>query len=65
MFFFPFSSFFDLLMSGRICAGKHLAFSVLALTAASVLTTFDLVKKKDENGREIEPKREYTRTGIR
>jgi hypothetical protein len=29
------------------------------LTAASVLSTFDLVRKTDENGREIEPRREY------
>jgi hypothetical protein len=29
------------------------------LTAASVLSTFDLLKKLDENHREIEPKREY------
>jgi cytochrome P450 len=51
--------------SGRICPGQHLAHSTLTLTAASVLSTFDLVRKVDENGREIEPKREYTRTGTR
>ena len=49
----------------RICPGKHLAHSTLTLTAASVLSTFDLVKEVDENGREIEPKREYTRFTIR
>jgi len=49
----------------RICAGKHLAHSVVTLTAASVLSTFDLVKKVDENGHEIEPNREYTGNGIR
>jgi hypothetical protein len=47
-------------ISGRICPGKHIAQSTIMLTAASVLSTFDLVKKVDENGREIEPKREYT-----
>ena len=51
--------------SVRICAGKHLAHSALTLAAASVLSTFDLVRKVDENGRDIEPKREYTRNGIR
>ena len=49
----------------RKCPGKHLAHSTLMLTAASVLSTFDLLKKVDENGREIEPKREYTRAGVR
>ena len=49
----------------RICPGKHLAHSTLTLTAASVLSTFDLVKEVDENGREIEPKREYTKLTIR
>jgi len=43
----------------RICAGKHLAHSTLMLAAASVLSTFDLLTKVDENGREIEPKNEY------
>ena len=51
--------------SGRICPGKHLAHSSLTLTVASVLSTFDLKRKVDENGREIEPKKEYTTNGIR
>jgi len=49
----------------RICPGRHLAHSSVTLTAASVLSTFDLLRKVDENGREIEPKREYTTTGMR
>jgi len=49
----------------RICPGIHLAHSTLTLAAASVLSTFDLVRKVDENGREIEPNREYTRAGVR
>jgi len=49
----------------RICAGKHLAHSTLTLAAASVLSTFDLLKKIDENGREIEPRREYTEGALR
>ena len=50
---------------GRICPGKHFAHSILTLAAASVLSTFDLLKKVDEDGREIEPKREYTSAGVR
>ena len=48
----------------RICPGKYLAHSALTLTAASVLSTFDLLRKVDENGREIEPKKEYTKSAI-
>ena len=51
--------------SGRVCPGKHLVQSIVALTAASILSTFDLVKKVDENGREIEPNMEYTKFAIR
>ena len=36
----------------------------ITLAAASVLSTFDLAKKVDENGREIEPKMEYTKFAI-
>ena len=43
----------------RICPGKNIAHSTLMLTSASVLSNFDLVRKVDENGREIEPKMEY------
>jgi len=49
----------------RICPGLHLAHSIVTLAAASVLLTFDLGRKVDENGLEIEPKREYTRTALR
>jgi hypothetical protein len=35
------------------------------LAAASVLSTFDLLKKLDENHQEIEPKREYTLATVR
>jgi hypothetical protein len=51
--------------SGRICPGIHLVHSIVTLTAASVLSTFDLTKKVDENGWEIEPKMEYTSFAIR
>jgi len=49
----------------RICPGKHIAHSTVTLAAAYVLSTFDLLRKVDVNGREIEPKREYTISGIR
>ena len=42
--------------------GKHLAHSILTLAAASILLTFDLEREVDENGWEIEPKQEYTKS---
>ena len=51
--------------SVRICPGRHLAHSIATLAAASVLSTFDLRRKMDMNGQEIEPKREYTRSALR
>jgi cytochrome P450 len=48
----------------RVCAGKHLAHSTLTLAAASVLSTFDLLRKVDEHGLEIEPKKEYKGSGV-
>jgi len=48
----------------RACPGKHLALSTLTLAAASVLSTFDLIKKRDENGVEIEPKRDYNNMAL-
>ena len=50
---------------GRICPGRHLAHSIVTLAAASVLSNFDLLKQVDENGQEIEPKREYTKFAMR
>ena len=63
LFFFPLVHIIT--VSGRICPGKHLAHSILTLTAASVLSNFDLVRDVDENGRVIVPKREYNSAGIR
>ena len=54
-----------IVISGRVCAGQHIAHSTITLTAASVLLNFDLLKTVDENGWEIEPKREYKGAGIR
>ena len=61
---FVYVSLLSNLRLGRICPGKHLAHSILTLTAASVLSTFDLLRKVDENGQEIEPKREYTKSSV-
>ena len=49
----------------RICAGKHLVHSTVTLAVASVLSTFDLLRQVDKNGREIEPKREYRAAAVR
>jgi hypothetical protein len=49
----------------RICPGRHLAHSTIKFVAASVLSTFDLVKKVDASGREIEPNKEYKSAAIR
>ncbi|KAF9479499.1 cytochrome P450 [Pholiota conissans] len=43
----------------RICPGSHIATSVLWLTAASILSTFNISKAVDENGMPIEPNVEY------
>jgi hypothetical protein len=45
--------------SGRVCPRQHLAHSTVTLAAASVLSTFDLIRKVDESGHDIEPKRGY------
>ncbi|KAH9941412.1 cytochrome P450 [Amylocystis lapponica] len=47
----------------RICPGRHLAFSSVWITVASVLATFTLVKPRDKDGNTIEPDGEYV-TGL-
>jgi len=37
----------------RICPGRHLVDATLFVLASSVLSVFDVMKAKDENGREI------------
>jgi cytochrome P450 len=37
----------------RICSGRHFVESTLFIVASSVLSVFNVVKAKDENGREI------------
>lgn len=44
----------------RICPGRHLARASVWIGIASVLATFDLVKRSDESGDVIEPPCEYT-----
>ncbi|KAL0066756.1 hypothetical protein AAF712_006147 [Marasmius tenuissimus] len=46
----------------RICPGRHLAMSMIYISAASILAAFDISKAVDENGAEIEPRAEYTGT---
>jgi len=43
----------------RICPGSHMATSTLWIAAASILTTFNVSKCVDKDGRVIEPSREY------
>ena len=43
----------------RICPGRHLAAASIWIGIASVLTTFDLVKPVDKDGKIIEPSGEY------
>lgn len=47
-----------------MCPGRHFATSALFLVVASILSTFDLVKAKDEDGNEIEVDGEYVDAGI-
>lgn len=39
----------------RICPGKHIAFSNIWISIASVLSVFDIEKTKDGKGRVLEP----------
>ncbi|THU85429.1 cytochrome P450 [Dendrothele bispora CBS 962.96] len=44
----------------RICPGRYLAETGLWLAIATILATLSIQKAKDENGKEIEPKIEFT-----
>ncbi|TFK25351.1 cytochrome P450 [Coprinopsis marcescibilis] len=46
----------------RICPGRFMAFSAVWLAIASILYVFDIEKKKDECGNDIEPLEEYIST---
>ncbi|KAF8877650.1 cytochrome P450 [Gymnopilus junonius] len=43
----------------RMCPGRDVALSVIWLTMASVLATFNITKAIDENGKELEPDVQY------
>ncbi|KAF8999431.1 cytochrome P450 [Cyathus striatus] len=43
----------------RICPGLHIAWSIFWYTSVSLLSMFEIVKKKDEHGVDIEPIEEY------
>ena len=43
----------------RICPGRHMAWSSLWITIASLLATMNITKAVDENGVVIEPSGEY------
>ncbi|KAF9554678.1 cytochrome P450 [Agrocybe pediades] len=47
----------------RVCPGSHVALSFLWLTAATILSTFDISAGVDEQGQTIEPHVEY-HTGV-
>ncbi|KAG6846974.1 hypothetical protein H0H93_010785 [Arthromyces matolae] len=44
----------------RICPGRHMAFSAIWITIASILATFDINKARDADGNIIEPLEKYS-----
>ena len=48
----------------RLCPGGHIAISTIWIAAASILTTFNISKCVDKDGRVIEPSREYTSSSL-
>ncbi|KYK57872.1 O-methylsterigmatocystin oxidoreductase [Drechmeria coniospora] len=44
----------------RVCIGKHLAEASVWIVVASILSTMNIEKARDERGRDIEPKVEFT-----
>ncbi|KAG5650135.1 hypothetical protein H0H81_000558 [Sphagnurus paluster] len=44
----------------RICPGRHMAFSAVWITMASIIATFDISKAVDNDGRIIEPSLDIT-----
>lgn len=43
----------------RVCPGRHVGLSVLWLAAATILSTFNINKAKDETGNTKEPSIQY------
>ena len=48
----------------RFCPGNHIAISTIWIAAASILTTFNISKCVDKDGRAIEPSCEYTSSSL-
>ena len=49
----------DLRKYTRLCPGRDVALSTLWIAAATILTTFNLSKSIDKDGKVIEPSCEY------
>ena len=49
----------------RICAGMHYADSMLFISMARILATFDIRPAKDENGNEIIPELKFNSSIVR
>ena len=45
--------------TNRICPGRHVAISLLWITVATVLTTFDISRECDKDGVPVEPSVKY------
>ncbi|KAJ2918114.1 hypothetical protein MD484_g2319, partial [Candolleomyces efflorescens] len=42
-----------------VCPGKHMAYSMLYIAIASILSAFEIKKVVGEDGKEVEPKKEF------
>ncbi|KAF4605998.1 hypothetical protein EYR38_000043 [Pleurotus pulmonarius] len=49
----------------RACVGRHLAFPIIWMAAASILSVLNLKKALDEDGKPIEPSTEYVSAIVR
>lgn len=49
----------------RACPGQHIAEASIFIEVVSVLATFDIRRKTDENGRVIEPQGGFTSAIVR
>lgn len=54
-----------ILLYRRVCPGKRVADSSLFISIAMLVAVFDIKKAKDETGREIVPKYEYSPGAVR
>jgi len=49
----------------RTCPGSHIALSLLFLTAATILSVFEISEELDENGSPVRPKIDWTSAVIK